>query len=228
VETANSRVLVGVVDDHDLLVAGIRALLSARNSPARFVAGANTVDALLETGEDFEVVILDVRLDDGSTAEDNIRRLAAEGVAVLLHADSRHREAPVTLDRSGAMGLVWKNDPARTLLGAIVTVSRGEPWVSHEEGIRVELTHRETEVLRLHVTGLKYTETAAALDPPVSVESVKTYLQRIRRRYDEAGRPASTRMELRQRALEDGLLPPRLRNVKRSEPPSELTFRTSR
>jgi hypothetical protein len=44
----------------------------------------------------------------------------------------------------------------------------------------------------------------------VSVESVKTYLTRVRRRYAEAGRPASTRMELRQRAIEDGLLPPDL------------------
>jgi hypothetical protein len=55
---------------------------------------------------------------------------------------------------------------------------------------------------------MKYAETAAALDPPVSVESVKTYLSRIRKRYADAGRPASTRIELRQRALEDGLLPP--------------------
>jgi hypothetical protein len=42
----------------------------------------------------------------------------------------------------------------------------------------------------------------------VSVESVKTYLSRIRKRYGDANRPASTRIELRTRALEDGLLPP--------------------
>jgi DNA-binding CsgD family transcriptional regulator len=44
--------------------------------------------------------------------------------------------------------------------------------------------------------------------PPISVESVKTYLSRIRKRYEAAGRPASTRLELRQRALEDGILAP--------------------
>lgn len=218
---AADRVLVGVVDDHDLLVAGIRALLSARNSPARFVAGAHTVDGLLECDKSFDVVVLDVRLDDGSSAEDNIRRLTSEGHSVLLHADMRHREATRTLNRSGASGLVWKNEPARTLLNAIVTVARGETWTSETAGAAVDLTHRETEVLRLYAGGLKYSETAAALDPPVSVESVKTYLHRIRRRYDEAGRPASTRMELRRRALEDGLLPPEVWTVKRAEPPSE-------
>ena len=216
-----SRIRVGVVDDHDLLVAGIRALLSARNSPARFVAGANTVSGLLESGKHFDVVVLDVRLDDGSVPEDNIRRLTAAGLPVLLHADTSHREATPTMVRSGAHGLVWKNDPARTLLNAIVTVAQGGTWVPADQGATVNLTHRETEVLKLYASGLKYADTAAALDPPVSIESVKTYLQRIRRRYDEAGRPASTRMELRQRALEDGLLPPETGTIMRPEPPSE-------
>ncbi len=220
-ETVNGKVLVGVVDDHDLLMAGIRALLSSRNSPARFAAGAHTVDGLLDSRQSFDVVILDVRLNDGTTAEDNVRRLSSEGHSVLLHADSRHREASPTMVRCGARGLVWKNEPARTLLEAIVTVAHGGTWTSDDDGSSVDLTHRETEVLRLYATGLKYAETAAALDPPVSVESVKTYLQRIRRRYDEAGRPASTRMELRRRALEDGLLPPELGTQKRPEPPSE-------
>jgi DNA-binding NarL/FixJ family response regulator len=92
----------------------------------------------------------------------------------------------------------------------------------------VQLTHRETEVLRLYAAGLKYAETAAALEPPVSVESVKTYLQRVRRRYVEAGRPASTRIELRQRALEDGLLPPELGNGHRPGWPPPVRVSGSR
>lgn len=202
-----SRVHVGVVDDHDLMVAGARALLSAKNSPAVFAAGANTVDALLRTGLKFDVVLLDVRLSDGSSAEENVRRLTDKGVPVLLHADRRHREAAPVLHRTDARGVVWKNDPARHLLDAIVAVARGDRW-GHVPAPSVELTPRETEVLLLYVTGMKYAACAAALDPPVSVESVKTYLTRVRRRYAEVGRPASTRMELRQRALEDGLLPP--------------------
>lgn len=205
------KVPVGVVDDHDLLVAGVRALLSTKHSPARFVVGARTVDGLLAAQREISVVVLDVRLDDGSRAEDNIRRLAAHGLTVLLHADAEHREAIPVFSRTPAKGIVWKNEPARVLLQAISTVAEGNSWQSANHAVRpVDLTHRELEVLRLYATGLKYSETAAALDPPVSVESVKTYLSRIRKRYDEAGRPASTRMELRRRALEDGLLPPEL------------------
>ncbi|HEX6875372.1 MAG TPA: response regulator transcription factor [Nocardioidaceae bacterium] len=202
------RIKVGVVDDHDLLVAGVRALLSTQNSPARFVAGAASVQGLLRTRHDFDVVLLDVRLHDRSDAEENIRVLDKNGFAVLLYADRSHRESVPILARSAARGLVWKNDPALQLLRAIVAVSKGEQWIPPNCTKPVDLTHRETEVLRLYATGMKYAETAAALDPPVSVESVKTYLSRIRKRYADAGRPASTRMELRQRALEDGLLPP--------------------
>jgi DNA-binding NarL/FixJ family response regulator len=202
------RIKVGVVDDHDLLVAGVRALLSTQNSPARFVAGSATVQGLLRTRHDFDVVLLDVRLHDRSDAEENIRVLDKNAFAVLLYADRSHREAVPILARSAARGLVWKNDPALQLLRAIVAVSKGEQWMPPNCTRPVDLTHRETEVLRLYATGMKYAETAAALDPPVSVESVKTYLSRIRKRYADAGRPASTRMELRQRALEDGLLPP--------------------
>lgn len=205
---AGDRIKVGVVDDHDLMVAGVRALLSTQRSPAHFVAGAGTVPALLRTQHEFDVVVLDVRLDDGSQAEENVRTLSSRGYPVLLHADQSHREAAPILHRSPASGLVWKNESPIELLRAIVTVAKGERWVPSNCVRATSLTHRETEVLRLYASGLKYAETAAALDPPVSVESVKTYLSRIRKRYFDAGRPASTRIELRQRALEDGLLPP--------------------
>lgn len=205
------KVRVGVVDDHALLVAGVRALLSSANSPALFVAGADTVGALLAARKALDVVLLDVRLSDGSRCEANVRRLTESGMRVLLHADRRHREALPTCRRTGAHGLVWKNEPARTLLEALVVVARGDRWRQPGHGpAGVELTQRETEVLRLYASGLKYAETAAALDPPVSLESVKTYLSRIRKRYQQAGRPASTRMELRQRALEDGIIAPEL------------------
>lgn len=205
---AGGRIRVGVVDDHDLLVAGVRALLSTPNSPARFVAGADSVAGLVRTRREIDVVLLDVRLHDGSHPEENIRTCDQLGWTVLLHADRSHREAAPILARSAARGLVWKNDPAIQLLRAIVAVAQGQTWVPPDANHAVDLTQRETEVLRLYATGMKYAETAKALTPPVSVESVKTYLSRIRKRYAEAGRPASTRMELRQRAIEDGLIAP--------------------
>jgi DNA-binding NarL/FixJ family response regulator len=207
-EERKDRIRVGAVDDHDLMVAGVRALLSTQNSPARFVAGADSVAGLLRIQPVLDVVVLEVRLHDASRPEDNIGTLKSRGMAVLLHTDRSHREAGPILLRAGASGLVWKNDPAVHLLRAIVAVAHGEQWMPVGGPHAVNLTNRETEVLRLYATGMRYAEVAARLQPAVSVESVKTYLSRIRKRYADAHRPASTRMELRRRALEDGLLPP--------------------
>jgi len=203
-----ARIRVGVVDSHDLLLAGARALMSMPYSPAEFVVGANTVDRLCQQTPDLQVVLLDIRLSDESSADDNTRRLSSMGWTVLLHADKRQKEASSIMHRTPASGVAWKNDGARTLLEAIVTVARGETWIKDVDATTVDLTHRETQVLRYYAAGQTYAETARSLDPPISVESVKTYLSRIRKRYDAADRPASTRLELRRRAIEDGLLPP--------------------
>ncbi len=207
-EHRGARIRVGVVDSHDLLLAGARALMSMPYSPAEFVLGANTVERLCGQHPAIDVVLLDVRLADQSPTEENIRRLSAQGWTVLLHADARQREAASIMRRTPASGVAWKNDGARTLLEAIVTVARGDTWTKDLDGVPVDLTHRETQVLRFYAAGQTYAQTARSLDPPISVESVKTYLSRIRKRYDAAGRPASTRLELRRRAIEDGLLPP--------------------
>jgi two-component system, NarL family, nitrate/nitrite response regulator NarL len=206
------RVRVGVVDDHDLLLAGARALMSAQNSPAVFVAGSKTVDGLVGRGHELDVVLLDVRLSDGSVPEENVARLCSVGWRVLLHADLRHREVGPMLHRTTASGVVWKNRGALTLLDAVVTVARGHVWSDRFlDGLassEPKLTDRETQVLRAYVSGHTYAQTAAALEPPIGVESVKTYLARIRKRYESVGRPATSRIELRQRALEDGIIAP--------------------
>ena len=196
-----ARIRVGVIDSHDLLLAGARALMSMPYSPAEFVVGANTVDRLCAQHPELDVVLLDIRLADKTSAEDNTRRLSAQGWKVLLHADSRQREAGSILRRTPACGVASKNDHARTLLEAIVTVARGDTWAKDLDNQPVDLTHRETQVLRFYAAGQTYAQTAQSLDPQISVESVKTYLSRIRKRYDAAGRPASTRLELRRLSL---------------------------
>lgn len=66
-------------------------------------------------------------------------------------------------------------------------------------------TTREAEVLGLYLSGLAAKQVAHRLG--LKESTVKEYLRRVRARYAAAGRPASTRMELYFRAVEDGLLP---------------------
>jgi DNA-directed RNA polymerase specialized sigma24 family protein len=69
---------------------------------------------------------------------------------------------------------------------------------------RPRLSAQETRVLVGYVSGLKLE--AAARRAGVRPCTAKQYLDRVRRKYRDAGRPAQTKLELAVRAREDGLL----------------------
>lgn len=69
---------------------------------------------------------------------------------------------------------------------------------------RPPLTPRQREVI---VAWLRYgTKELAAQELFVTHSTVKTHIQRIRERYIEAGRPASTKFALFVRALQDNII----------------------
>ncbi|NED65443.1 response regulator transcription factor, partial [Streptomyces sp. SID10244] len=57
---------VGMVDDHPSPVWGIERILD-RQSDMDLVCSASTVSGLFEQGIQTDIVILDLRLDDGTT-----------------------------------------------------------------------------------------------------------------------------------------------------------------
>ncbi|UHJ57091.1 LuxR family transcriptional regulator [Mycolicibacterium fortuitum] len=69
---------------------------------------------------------------------------------------------------------------------------------------RVQLSEREREIL---VTWLKTdSKMAAGQELYLTQSTVRTYLQRIREKYDRAGRPARTKAALVARAIQDGYI----------------------
>ena len=56
----------------------------------------------------------------------------------------------------------------------------------------------------LYVTGRSTIEVGEAMD--VKYETAKTYLRRVREKYQKVGRPASRKTDLIRRAAEDGFL----------------------
>ncbi|WP_308010153.1 response regulator transcription factor [Mycolicibacterium fortuitum] len=69
---------------------------------------------------------------------------------------------------------------------------------------RVQLSDREREIL---VTWLKTdSKTAVAQRLYLTPSTVRTYLQRIREKYDRVGRPARTKAALAARAIQDGYI----------------------
>ncbi|NAZ87588.1 response regulator [Kineococcus indalonis] len=208
---------VAAVDDHPALLTGLRVELADRD--VHLVATAPTVPELLRTlgaggAAPPEVVLLDLRLGDGSHPAQNVGALLGAGTRVLVYTEGRqHAEASEAL-RSGAQGVLLKDRPVSALVEALRAVAEGETLPSAETAAALQgdadlaghLSPQERRVLELYAGGMPARSVALRLG--VTLETAKSYLKRIRAKYAALDRPAYTRMELYRRAVEDGVLSP--------------------
>ena len=203
-------ILLGAVDDHVPVRHGLNAML-AGDPAIRVVRTADTVGHLLEGIDRLDVALLDLNLADGSRPADNVAVLMAAGVDVLVYSSLTDpallRDALV----AGALGVVHKAQDTPDLLAAIHAVASGEPlltteWAATLDGergpARPQLSDREGEALQLYATGLPMKSAARRMG--ISLGSFREYLLRVRRKYAEVDRPASTKLDLYRRAVEDG------------------------
>lgn len=123
---AKTRILI--VDDHEVVREGLRALLSRREG-FEVVGQAGTVEqAVTEAGRTQpDVIVMDVRLPDGSGIEAcrEIRESRPETKVIMLtsYADD---DAVFASILAGAAGYVLKQTRGAALADAIAAVARGE------------------------------------------------------------------------------------------------------
>lgn len=212
-----------VVDDHRAILWGLRKLLeSAPEIVATVVTATNAAEALSALARQaFDVIILDARLgeDDGLRLMPAIREAGSAKVLVFTGATSD--EIAKRAIRSGAAGVLYKADPAETLLSAIAHVGKGLMWLdwrasaellaqtSHGPGQgareageprRCGLTRREREIISRVVRFKSGPIKAIASDMNVSAHTLRNHLTSI---YDKLG--LHSRLELFVYALKHGL-----------------------
>ena len=207
-------VRVGVVDDHESVRLGLRA--ACQDAGYTVVGtGATTAElaASIEPG-DLDVVVLDLSLGDGSSVTENVKRVQALGSAVLVHSIADRVAYVREALAAGAAGVIPKSSATRTVIAAAASVARGEvlnnlEWATAIDAdgdfARAELGRREREILHLYASGLPLKLAAQQLG--ISYSTAREYLDRIRVKYVEVGRPAPTKVDLLRRAVEDGILP---------------------
>ncbi|PPL19388.1 response regulator transcription factor [Microterricola pindariensis] len=209
---------VALVDDHEIVARGF-ADLFASTPGISVIALARTVDELLEllqrTAQPApDLVILDLRLADGSTPALNVRRLREAGSAVLAFTGGDDASLVRSAAHSGVLGVIRKSEPTTVLLDAVRQAAVGETVASTEWAAALDgdpelsdagLSARERQVLSLYAAGAKAPLVAATAG--VTESTVIDYIRRIRSKYERVGRPASTKVDLYKRALEDGILP---------------------
>jgi two-component system uhpT operon response regulator UhpA len=208
---------VAIVDDHEAVRLGLRA--ACRDAGYDVVADTADVPTLLAAFEDPgseapRVVLLDLSLGDGSSVTDNVRSVLASGSQVLVHSIADRVAAVREALAAGAAGVIPKSSATKTVLAAAATVARGEvlnnlEWATAIDADRdfakAQLGRREREILHLYASGLPLKLAAQQLG--IGFSTAREYLDRIRAKYVEVGRPAPTKVDLLRRAVEDGILP---------------------
>jgi DNA-binding NarL/FixJ family response regulator len=203
---------VGAVDRYPAILSGLRAELTALDSRQHVVRCAPTVDALLADSPELDVVLLGAFLDDGSRPGENVRRIVEAGANVLIFSEPGRDALVREALSNGALGIVLKDQDVAKVAEAVRVVHGGGVAVPAEFAVRLrvqsprrpQLSPREREVLELYAVGMPAKSVARRLD--VKMGTVKVYLKRIRAKYASLGRSAGTRVELYQRAVEDGFI----------------------
>ncbi len=194
-------VRVLLVDDDDLMRAGIAAVLSSDDTievVGEAADGRAAVERAIELSPD--VVLMDVRMPnlDGIAATRELLGVSPDVKVVVLTTFEQDDYVFGALS-AGASGFLLKRTKPEELIGAIHTIAAGDSLLSpsvtrtviqrmaHQpapdsssEGRLDELTPREREVLELIARGLSNTQIAAAL--VVEESTVKTHVRHILRK----------------------------------------------
>ncbi|MBU7600835.1 response regulator transcription factor [Streptomyces sp. P38-E01] len=210
-------ITVALVDDDRMLTDGMRSWLGDQPQ-LRLVSTAATVGRLLEPAPPAapyapaDVVLLDLRLRDDSTPGENIRRLLHSGSRVLVISTVPDRTQVIASIRAGADGYLTKDNDLPTLVAAIEDVAAGRGAHSPELAFacahddspsRPRLSPRERQVLLDYASGM--TLKSAARRAGITVHTAKDYLNRVKAKYRQAGRPTYTKIDLARVVREDSL-----------------------
>jgi DNA-binding NarL/FixJ family response regulator len=187
-------VRVLIVDDHPVVLDGLRALLGSIDD-VELIGEATTGEAAVRTTAALrpDVVLMDLHLPDldGMEATRRIRRLVP-GTAVLVLTMLEDDDTVVAAMRAGAQGYVLKGASQDDIGRAIQTVAAGGAFLGPEVARRVlgllterrdtpvpfpELTTREREVLDLIAAGLPNREIAERLS--ISGKTVSNHISNL-------------------------------------------------
>ena len=204
------EVRVLLVDDQDLVRAGLRRILRRRDGfdIVGECADGDEIPAALAHA-DVDVVVMDLRMRrvDGIDATRRLRAVGERPPVLVLTTFDDDELLSAAL-RAGAAGFVLKDSPAEELMRAVRAVAAGDAWLDPMVTARVltayratppappassghsgALTEREQDVLRLIGRGMSNSEIADTL--VISELTVKSHIGRIFAKLDLRDRAAA-------------------------------------
>ncbi|MGH3686886.1 MAG: response regulator [Pseudonocardiaceae bacterium] len=208
---------VVVVDDHQMVLDGLRAMLAAYATQVEIVGEVTDPELALKiiTGQEPDITLLDVRLRGSSgldlCAEIRQRQPGCKVVFLTVYDDEQYLYQALRL---GAAGFLLKRVRGAELVDHLQRIHQGEVLIDPSlatkvamsvahlrggefwPGASLGLTQRESEVLALMVAGLSNRAIAGRLT--VSEETVKTHARGIYRKLDVPDRSGAVAAALRE------------------------------
>ncbi|KWX56943.1 response regulator transcription factor [Mycobacterium sp. NAZ190054] len=214
---AADPVRIVLVDDHEMVIEGLKAMLAAFTTRVTVVGQAVGADHVLKVVSELDpdIVLCDVRM-EGTSGLDVCRQLRERDpdrrvVMLSVYDDEQYLFQAL---RVGAAGYLLKSISSEELVKQLEFVHGGETAIDPSmaaraadtaarmqrdefwPGARRGLTQRESEILALVVNGLSNRAIAAKLI--IGDETVKTHLSSIYRKLGVSDRTAAVATALRE------------------------------
>jgi DNA-binding NarL/FixJ family response regulator len=189
----NEMIRVLLADDHAMVRAGLRELLTATGDIEVVAEATNGHDVLAAVRKGgFDVIVLDMSM-PGRSGIELIKLVKTEQPKLRILVLSMHSEAQyaVRAVKAGAAGYLTKESAADELVAAIRRVASGRAYITPETAERLvldtssgdggpahnRLSNREYEVFRMIAAGRSVTDIANELH--LSVKTISTHKARI-------------------------------------------------
>lgn len=208
-------ITVMIVDDHDLVRAGIRSLLSGVSGIKVIAEAASGEDAIKIAKEKRpQVILMDVKMPGIGGLEATRRILRGDPDAKVIALTVYGGEPfPSKLLQAGAAGYLTKGSDAEEMVQAILSVQHGKRYLSPEVAQQLALKHlsddkacpfdalseRELQVMIMIVNGQKVQEISDKLC--LSPKTVNSYRYRL---FEKLG--VNSDVELTHLAIRHGML----------------------
>jgi DNA-binding NarL/FixJ family response regulator len=210
----SSKIRVLLVDDHPVVRAGIRTLLSSHPNIEVVGETSDGTQVIPLVGElSPDVLVLDVQL-PGLNGVEIARQIKSAQIPVQVLALSAHDDIQYirNLLAHGASGYLTKEEAADTIVEAIQGIARGEQgwlsrrvatqvsaWTLNPNPVKHELTNRELDVLHEIVAGLSNQEIGRKLK--ISEKTVEKHVSSILAKLN-----VSSRVEAAVMAVQENLV----------------------
>ena len=186
-----TRILIA--DDHEVVRAGLRALLSEQPNwqvVAEAADGQAAVAQTLQTAPDVAIVDYSLPLLNGVEVTRQIRQ-RSPGTEVIIFTMHDNNDLIRDLLQAGALGYVLKSEAHRLLLAAVEMVAKHKPFFTGmvSETLRQSfltkgndgpLSARERSVLQLIAVGQTNKRAASILN--LSVKTIETHRTAVHRK----------------------------------------------